>query len=209
MVRNVTLNPLNMVLKTSNTSRIGDAMGEVYQTHSSGANRRRSGSLNASPSESHGNLLPVKSAVLDENFAGMPAADHYSRQIYPRNIAFVRLRIHVRLFCHRVKLHSQALDKFEIRVVSSQKEDLFRRKPFLPFAFSITTASEVISFTVELKCIGISPAFTRFSMSGLTQYLMVEPSSASRCTIVTWAPLRHKSSAASAAEFFPPTTTTS
>src|SRR5260370_38020520 len=133
MVRNSNLNPLNMVLKTSHTSRIGDAMAEVYQTHSSGATRRRSGILNASPSESHGNWLPVKSAVLDENFAGMSAADHYSRQIYPRNIAFVRLRIHVRLFCHRVKLHSQALDKFEIRVVSSQKEDLFRRKPLLPF----------------------------------------------------------------------------
>src|SRR5258705_9572147 len=118
MVRNVTLNPLNMVLKTSNTSRIGDATAEVYQTCSSGANPRRSGSLSAPPSKSQGNLFPVKPAVFDENFAGMPAADHYSGQIYPRNIAFVGLRIHVRLFCHRVKLHSQTFDKFKIRVVS-------------------------------------------------------------------------------------------
>ena len=48
----------------------------------------------------------------------------------------------------------------------------------------------------------------RFSMSGLTQSLIESPSAARRCTMVTFDPARYSSSAASAAEFFPPTITT-
>ncbi len=55
----------------------------------------------------------------------------------------------------------------------------------------------------------IAPSLIRFSMSGFTQYLIDSPSAAWRCTSVTEdAPLRYRSSAASTAEFLPPTITT-
>src|SRR4029453_4312322 len=54
----------------------------------------------------------------------------------------------------------------------------------------------------------MEPALMRFSISGRTQYLIVSPSVAPRWTSVTWTPARNSSSAASAAEFRPPTTTT-
>jgi hypothetical protein len=53
----------------------------------------------------------------------------------------------------------------------------------------------------------MDPSLMRFSMSGLTQYLMVVELDA-RCTSVTCAPARNISSAASAAELPPPTITT-
>src|SRR5450755_1623946 len=49
----------------------------------------------------------------------------------------------------------------------------------------------------------------RFSISGLIQYFTELPIPSCRCTIVTRAPWRHSSSAAMAAEFFPPTIKTS
>jgi len=72
----------------------------------------------------------------------------------------------------------------------------------------MTTAVGVISTTCESKRAFTAPSLMRFSMSGRTQYLMVPPSSAWRCTSVGYAPARNSSRHASAAEFLPPTTTT-
>ena len=60
-----------------------------------------------------------------------------------------------------------------------------------------------------LKYAAISWFLIRFSMSGLIQYLTLGEMAGPRCTRVTRAPWRHSSSAAMAAEFFAPTTTTS
>ena len=70
------------------------------------------------------------------------------------------------------------------------------------------TVVRVISRTQALKRAAIEPSLMRFSMSGLTQYLIESPSVGWRWTSVTCAPPRNSSRLASAAEFLPPTTTT-
>ena len=71
-----------------------------------------------------------------------------------------------------------------------------------------TTEVDLISVTHVLNRAAIDPSLIRFSMSGRTQYLIVDLSSALRWTSVTEAPARNMSSADSAAELPPPTTIT-
>src|SRR6266511_2578881 len=65
-----------------------------------------------------------------------------------------------------------------------------------------------ISLTHQPNRTAMDPSLMRFSMSGRTQYLIVDFNCGARCTIVTYAPARNISSADSAAELPPPTITT-
>ena len=68
------------------------------------------------------------------------------------------------------------------------------------------TLSSAMLVTLLLKWALISPFLMRLLMSGRIQYLTWRCISAPRWTRVTFAPWRHRSSAAMAAEFLPPIT---
>jgi hypothetical protein len=70
----------------------------------------------------------VKASIFDEYFAGVPSADHYSRQMDPRDIAFQCIGVQRRLSCFRVESHAQALDESKIGMITGQSEYLFRRQ---------------------------------------------------------------------------------
>src|SRR5580704_3340223 len=76
-------------------------------------------------------LLPVETPVLDEDLAGMPAANDHARQIDARNIALQRVGIESRLPRFGVKPNAKALDEFEVRVISRQCEHLLGRNSLL------------------------------------------------------------------------------
>ena len=77
-----------------------------------------------------------------------------------------------------------------------------------PSGPSISTEPGPIRTTSVSKREAIAFSAMRFSMSGLTQYLIEPDSRSRRWTRVTKAPARKSASAASAAELLPPTTTT-
>src|ERR1051326_7326937 len=133
MVRNVTLNPLNIVLKVSKTSRSGEAIGRVYQTSVGRANLRRLHRLRSAAGQRQGDLFTVETSVFNKDFAGVAAADNHTRQIYAWNIAFVCLRIHRRFFRHWIEFHAQAFNKREVRMISRQKENLPGGYGLVPF----------------------------------------------------------------------------
>src|SRR5882762_11885994 len=66
-------------------------------------------------------LLAVEAPVFYENLAGVPSADHHSRQMDARHIALQRIRIQRRPAAFRIQLHAQALDEREIGVVAGQR----------------------------------------------------------------------------------------
>src|ERR1700722_1640576 len=76
-------------------------------------------------------LFPMKTPVLDEDLARMPAANHHARQIDPRNIALQRGGIEIRLPRFGVKPNAEALDEFEVRVIPRQCEHLLGRNALL------------------------------------------------------------------------------
>jgi hypothetical protein len=52
------------------------------------------------------NLLPVESAVLNENLAGKPTADNHARNIHSRDITFERFGIACRLARLRIEANA-------------------------------------------------------------------------------------------------------
>src|SRR5207249_4116515 len=106
MVRKVTLNPLNIVLKVSKTSRIGDAMTMSLSNAAKWSNLWSLNGLSTRRCQCQRNLFAVKPAVLDEDFARMPTADYHSGQVHSRNIALVSLRIHGWLSGYRIQPHA-------------------------------------------------------------------------------------------------------
>src|SRR5580765_3808528 len=71
----------------------------------------------------------MESPVLDEDFSSVSPANHDACQVNSRNVALQRLGIKRRLARYGVEMHSQALDKGEIRMVTGQREDLLCGKP--------------------------------------------------------------------------------
>src|SRR6267142_5382627 len=92
--------------------------------------------LSSSCFQSFNDLFPMKSPVLDEDFARVAPAGDYARQMHPWHIALQRLRIEFRFAAFRIELHSQALNERVVWVVSGQREDLSRgQSPFTGSAF--------------------------------------------------------------------------
>ena len=77
-------------------------------------------------------------------------------------------------------------------IARQQKHGIGRQLFVVLSAPAVRTTTDVgrISVTHVLKRAAIDPSLIRFSMSGLTQYLIVDFSSARRCTSVTCAPAR-------------------
>src|ERR1700736_6449041 len=59
----------------------------------------------------------------------MTPANHYARQVNPRNVALQRIGIQSRLARNRIEMHSQALNELKVGVVSGQGEYLLRGEP--------------------------------------------------------------------------------
>src|SRR6266851_5099306 len=112
MLRKVTLKPFTSAPNVSPTSRMMDAM--KYES----SKRIRSEQIwpakriqRNSCCQCLNNLLPVETAVFDENLAGVPASDNHARKVDSRHVALQRIRIQRRPTAFRIELHAQALDK--------------------------------------------------------------------------------------------------
>src|SRR5580700_3813790 len=69
-------------------------------------------------------LLAVKAAIFDENFAGVDPADDHAGEIQTGNIALERLRIESGFIGLRIELHAELAQEIEIGMVAGENKDL-------------------------------------------------------------------------------------
>src|ERR1041384_5852441 len=118
MFRNVTLKPFTSASNVSPTSRSTD--GIRCQSNKA----QRTGQTTTSFLQCFDDLFPMKTPILDENLSRVPPSDYHTRQINPRHIAFVRVRVERGPFALWIELHPHALHKRKIRMISRQREYL-------------------------------------------------------------------------------------
>src|SRR5690349_13773553 len=131
MFRKVTLKPFTNASNVSPTSRSTD--GIRCQSNKA----QPTGQTSYLPASFHtdsflqrfDDLFPMKTPILDENLPRVTPSDYHSRQINPRHIAFVRVRVERGPFALWIELHPHALHKRKIRVISRQREYLFCGNP--------------------------------------------------------------------------------
>src|ERR1700730_7821628 len=80
-------------------------------------------------------LLAVKAAVFDKNFAGVDSTDDHAGEVQTGNIALERARVESGFIRLRIKLHAKLPQEIEIGMVAGESEDVHRGKRCLDFFY--------------------------------------------------------------------------
>ena len=165
--------------------------------------------MRCSPGDHFHDLLAVEAAVLDEDGPGVDAGDRAAGHKGPAR--WFRTCPDGGPAPRAASISTPARTINSVRAIARQQEHGFSRDLLFIILCSrgptrsrlskspVTTGVEPNLFHVCVEARRDPPSLIRLSISGRTQYLIVDFNSGPRCTIVTDAPARCISSAASAA----------
>src|SRR5438128_9751920 len=130
MFLKVTLKPFTIVVKVAKTSPSGFPMQvSLAEQPQTGKSPEKLSLLQCVD-----DLLPVKTAIFNENLAGVPSTDHHAGQMQPLNIAFQRLWVQRRFLRMRIEVYAETLNELIIRMIPGQRKYLPRRQPLFSAA---------------------------------------------------------------------------